>query len=113
MLTRRALAAFATATLCALPAWAEGLSGSYAVEGMNPDGSKYTGTVSLVENGGSVSMTWTVGSSSYAGAGLVDGKVITVQWGDPNPVYYVITPSGELHGTWAGGKALERLVPAN
>ena len=101
----------ALATLLALPATAADLSGWYEARGMNPDGSRYTGQVELTENGGAVSMTWDVAGSSYAGAGTIDGKLITVQWGNPNPIYYVITPSGELHGTWAGGTALEKLVP--
>ncbi|QDC11162.1 hypothetical protein FHY55_18825 [Oceanicola sp. D3] len=111
MFTRSTAFAAASLLCLALPAVAEGLSGRYAVAGMNPDGSKYTGTVDLVENGGAVSMTWQVAGSNYAGAGPVDGKVITIRWGDPEPVYYVITPTGELHGTWAGGTALEKLTP--
>ena len=35
----------------------------------------------------------------------------TVEWGSDYPVYYLILPSGELHGTWANGTALERLIP--
>ncbi|MCO6383723.1 hypothetical protein [Oceanicola sp. 502str15] len=108
---RHALITLAALPLFALPAFAEGLTGSYTVEGKNPDGSSYFGTAELVENGTAVSLTWTVAGSSFAGAGIVDGKLITVQWGDPNPVYYVITPSGALHGTWADGTALDRLTP--
>ncbi|MBS8226141.1 LIC10280 family protein [Vannielia litorea] len=111
MFTRPAALAAASLLLTALPALAEGLSGRNAVAGMNPDGSRYEGTVEMVENANTISMTWQVAGSNYAGAGTVEGKLITVRWGDPTPVYYVITPSGELHGTWAGGTALEKLTP--
>ena len=37
--------------------------------------------------------------------------MLVVTWGDTYPVYYVILPNGELHGTWANGTGLEKLVP--
>ncbi|SIO13323.1 LIC10280 family protein [Vannielia litorea] len=110
-MTHRLAFAALTATLAlSTPLAAQSLTGSYTAQGRNPDGSAYTGTVEIVENGGAVSITWTVGNS-YAGAGTIDGKLITVQWGSDHPLYYVITPSGELHGTWGNGTALERLIP--
>lgn len=49
------------------------------------------------------------GSSSDAGTGMREGRVVMVNWGADAPVVYVIVPGGELHGMWARGRALEWL----
>lgn len=100
------------AGLClAVPAAAQGLSGSYTAQGRNADGSTYTGTVQLTQSANVVSMAWSVGGTNYIGTGVQDGRVITVNWGADTPVVYVVMPNGTLHGTWADGYALERLTP--
>ena len=40
-----------------------------------------------------------------------DGHLLIVDWGDETPIIYVVMADGELHGTWADGRALEKLVP--
>lgn len=90
-----------------------GISGSYRVEGRNPDGSTYSGSLTLVNAGGKVGMIWKVGSQTYEGHGVLDGRVLTVDWGSDAPVVYVVMPNGMLHGTWANGTALERLIPTS
>ncbi len=87
------------------------ITGHYIAEGRNPDGSAYVGTVQIAEVGGKVSISWTVGAQSYRGIGARDGRVLVIDWGADDPVIYVIMPDGSLHGTWAHGKALERLLP--
>ncbi|MFL4470250.1 hypothetical protein ACERZ8_10320 [Tateyamaria armeniaca] len=111
ILTRRFFVATLALAMMALPATAEGLSGSYIAEGLNPDGSAYQGTVQLVQDANVVSFAWRVGNSTYAGTGVQEGRVITVNWGEDTPVIYVTMPDGSLHGTWADGRALERLTP--
>ena len=37
-------------------------------------------------------------------------QVLMINWGQSTPVVYVVMPGGELHGTWAGGTALEKLT---
>ncbi|MDQ2090135.1 LIC10280 family protein [Marimonas arenosa] len=87
------------------------ISGTYRVEGRNPDGSAYTGQLTVVEStGGAVAFAWIVAKQSYAGVGTRDGRVVTVDWGADTPVVYVIMPGGKMYGTWADGKALERAV---
>ncbi len=109
---RRLIAGFvASAMLAATGAAAQTVAGLYRAEGRNPDGSSYSGTVQIRENGGGVQINWQVGSQSYAGKGTRSGDVIWVDWGDTYPVVYVRMPSGELHGTWANGRGLERLIP--
>lgn len=97
------------ATLAAGPALATNLTGDYRVEGRNPNGSSYKGSVQIVETNGRVTMNWQVGRS-YSGLGLVEGRVLSVNWGAADPVIYVINPDGTLYGTWAKGKALELLI---
>lgn len=110
---RRRLLAGLIAALLLTPAIsaAQNVSGSYRVEGRNPDGSSYRGTVQIRDTQGTVAMNWQVGSQAYSGTGSRNGAVVWVNWGDTFPVVYVRMPSGELHGTWANGRALERLIP--
>ena len=123
MLTRRTLLS-AIAALTAAPALAQGkkggsdsmtrapaIGGTYDAKGMNPDGSGYSGTVEIVLDGADVDFTWRIGNDTYRGAGQLDGRVATVDWGDAHPVIYVVMDDGELHGTWADGTALEKLTP--
>ena len=118
MLTRRrTLAVLTAATLTATTpaAWAQGgktadVSGSYTAQGMNPDGSKYNGTVQITQQGTAVDMYWSIAGQTYGGTGQLDGRVLTVDWGDQTPVVYVLM-GRELHGTWSDGTALEKLTP--
>ena len=108
---RRVLAGVALALVCAGAALAQSVSGSYRVQGRNPDGSAYSGSVQIADANGTIAMTWKVGNQSYQGTGTRNQDVIWVNWGDQHPVVYVRMPNGELHGTWANGTALERLIP--
>lgn len=112
-LSRRVLisAMIASTLMAAGSVAAQNVAGLYRAEGRNPDGSSYSGKVQIRENGGEVQINWQVGSQSYSGSGTRNGDVIWVNWGDTYPVVYVRMPSGELHGTWANGRGLERLIP--
>lgn len=112
-MTRRFAITALTATMAfgATHAVAQPVGGNYTAEGRNPDGSTYSGQVSISERGDGVAMSWHIGSQKYSGRGFRDGRVLTVNWGDKHPVVYVVMPSGELHGTWSNGRALEKLVP--
>ncbi len=105
------LALMLAPVLAPVLAYAEGLAGTYTAQGRNPDGSAYSGVVTIRETGDAVHLFWKIGASAYEGDGSRSGDVVTVNWGDKYPVYYLIVPSGELHGTWANGTALERLIP--
>lgn len=99
--------------LCAAPlaAFAD-LTGAYTVEGRNTDGSRYSGSLTLQQEGETVAAAWVVGSTSYTGHGPLDGRVLTINWApDQAPVVYVTMPDGTLHGTWANGLALEKATP--
>ena len=113
MLARRIFLGAVFAGL-AMPVMAQStgdISGVYNAEGRNPDGSRYTGKVTVQESvGGAVAFAWIVANQSYAGVGTRDGRVVSVDWGADHPVVYVIMPDGALHGTWGDGRALERLT---
>lgn len=102
---------FASTLWAASGALAQSVTGLYRAEGRNPDGSSYSGTVQIRDSKGVIKVNWQVGSQSYSGSGTRRGDVIWVDWGDQYPVVYVRMPSGELHGTWANGRGLERLIP--
>ncbi len=87
------------------------VSGTYRAEGRNPDGSAYTGTAEVAQQGSAVQINWTVANQTYAGSGKRDGQVVVINWGQVEPVVYVVMGNGELHGTWNRGTALERLLP--
>lgn len=99
-----------TILLTPITALAGSLSGKYTVNGRNPNGSAYNGTVQIIDNNGAVAMSWQVGNT-YSGVGKIEGRVLTVDWGADAPVIYVINADGTLYGTWAKGKALELLTP--
>ena len=111
MLRRSLLAALvALAAPATLHAQAGNVSGLYQVQGRNPDGSSYSGSVTVQETAqGAVTFSWVVGQRSYAGSGQRSGSVVTVNWGSSAPAVYVVMSDGSLHGTWANGYALERL----
>ncbi|MEM7441392.1 MAG: hypothetical protein AAF393_17505 [Pseudomonadota bacterium] len=56
-----------------------GVTGTYKVDGRNPDGSRYRGTVRIVQVGNSAKMTWDInGGQSYKGSGRIDGRPMTI-----------------------------------
>ncbi|GAA6200096.1 hypothetical protein [Aquicoccus sp. SU-CL01552] len=108
---RAALAGLAAGMVTlAAPVAAQSIAGNYRAEGRNPDGSAYRGVVTIREEGATVFMSWRVGNQSYDGTGTRNGDVIRVDWGSDYPIVYLRMPSGQLHGTWANGTALERLI---
>jgi hypothetical protein len=83
--------------------------GDYFAYGRNADGSAYNGTVSIAGNAnGTVTVNWSVGNE-YSGIGVLNGDVLTVDWGAEHPAFYIVMPDGELHGTWGDGVGLELL----
>lgn len=113
MITRRLAMAGLAATLgtavSAQNSTVYRVGGLYTAFGMNPDGSKYSGQVQISQAGPNIEMLWTVGGQQYSGRGILQGSVMTVDWGASTPVIYVVV-GNELHGTWDNGTALERLV---
>ena len=89
----------------------EKIGGEYFARGTNPDGSSYSGNVSITKKDESYKFVWKIGSSTYYGVGVLKGDILTVDWGQADPVIYKVMPDGTLDGKWAGGKAGEILKP--
>lgn len=101
----------------ATPAAAQIRQGFYEVEGLNPDGSVYSGVFAL-ENapGASWYATWQVGDVRLVGLGLIQGGVLAVSFvvdGRPGVATYEVEPDGRLRGAWStgGGMGTEVLTP--
>ncbi len=91
--------------------------GNYVVDGVNPNGSKYTGGAVIKQNGDRFTVVWNIADKIFTGTGTMSGNVFTVNYKDQagggGVVVYDITPSGLLVGKWSDGKAKENLKPVN
>ena len=87
------------------------IQGTYEAVGRNPDGTGYTSPVEVIQTGQAVEFAWINEGSTTRGAGTMEGRIVTVDWGDTTPVIYVVMDEGELHGTWADGLGVEKLTP--
>lgn len=86
------------------------LEGTYAVDGRNTDGSRYSGRVFITVQGDTAHFRWEIAGQTYRGQGTLNGTFLTVDWGAQDPVVYQVNPDGSMDGVWAGGRASERLV---
>jgi hypothetical protein len=88
------------------------ISGKYSIEGTNPNGSTYGGTVTITGSGPVYNFRWLINSGDvFRGSGRLSGNTISVDWGQKYPVIYQVGGDGTLRGTWANGRASEDLVP--
>ena len=93
-------------------AQAQDISGEYAVDGTNPNGTTYTGTVTISRQGDNrYRFEWVIANGDrYSGSGTLRGRTISVNWGQRYPVIYQVGDDGILGGTWANGTATETLT---
>ncbi|MHC1743217.1 MAG: protein kinase [Syntrophobacteraceae bacterium] len=91
------------------------IEGKYAVEGVNPNGSKYHGVATIARRDNRYTMTWSIGSQPFSGTGSLTGSTLTITWksatGEGGIVTYTVTSGGALKGVWANGKGSETLTP--
>ena len=87
------------------------IAGEYTINGTNPDGSSYTGSVYITKSNDKYNVKWYIGDQTFEGTGTILGKILTVDWGDIYPVIYTIQTDGILNGTWENGAAKEVLIP--
>ena len=86
------------------------LEGQYSATGTNPNGTSYSGTVTISRNGDTYSFFWRVGTT-YRGTGGFEGDKLVIHWGDAYPVIYRVSADGRrLVGTWNNGNATETLT---
>jgi hypothetical protein len=115
---RHALAVVAVlAGLAATPVRAAGeleLDGMYLSEGVNPDGSKYSGVVNITRNGDSFLVSWLAPQSqdgrvqlqpSSVGVGILNSDLLSVSYYAPKSsgivVYRIEVEGHRLAGRWA------------
>ena len=88
----------------------EQLAGLYRVDGINPNGSKYSGEVNVVVRENIAYFAWSIAGRAYTGQGGIQGNQLVIDWGSSAPVIYNVDQSGNLIGTWNNGQASERLT---
>ncbi len=85
--------------------------GVYRIAGRNPNGTAYSGTVSIVNDAGRFQVNWRTGARRYHGTGKLDSNLLIVNWGGEMPIVYALAADGSLRGLWEGGKGQETLTP--
>jgi hypothetical protein len=99
--------------VCGHQASAQDITGSYLIQGRNPNGSAYTGTVIIRPAGDRYHVFWFIGASeTYNGSGGWEGDSLVIDWGQQYPVIYKLGSDGVLYGTWDNGRATENLIPS-
>jgi len=104
-----------------------GLPGTYTVNGTDPNGGEYSGTVVIKAADGSpgtFEMEWIITGALQQGSGVRTGSELAVTWvsntsGDDREIRgtgtYVIGDDGRLTGTWqvegGTGTGSEEIVP--
>src|SRR5687768_10105205 len=84
------------------------LTGLYACEGTNPDGSPYTAVVEIVKRQDTYLVRWTQENNEQVmGVGIQQDGVLAVSYygGAPAIVVYSLTADGSLTGQWTMGGA--------
>lgn len=91
------------------------IEGKYTVTGVNPNGSKYRGTATIMRSGDTVVMSWIIAKKAHTGTGSISGRTLTINWksstGGGGVATYTVEPDGVLKGVWANGKGTEILTP--
>jgi hypothetical protein len=102
------LALLGSATAIAEPSPGSDLSGLYACEGTNPDGSPYTAVVEIVKRQDTYLVRWTQQNDDQVmGVGIQQNDVLAVSYfgGAPAIVVYSVGSDGKLDGQWTMGGA--------
>ena len=86
-------------------------AGSYRVQGTNPNGSPYRGTLTIERSGSLYLFQWKIGQDTFQGQGTLNGRMLTIDWGSPDPIIYQVMNDGTLEGTWAKGQGKESVIP--
>ncbi len=93
-----------------IPTLAQAFEGAYGLNGKDPDGSAYTGTVEVLKSGAGYQVKWTIDGSSNFGAALAEGDALWVGYvddGKSGVTKMTKDASGNLKGPWyrRGGTA--------
>jgi hypothetical protein len=63
--------------------WAD-ITGNYQVQGLNPDGSTYSGTASVAKNGDTYRVTWVIAGTRFVGTGIGNDEALAVAYRSGN-----------------------------
>ncbi len=85
--------------------------GTYRLDGVKPDGSAYTGTVSISRSGDDFALVWQAGTESHHGKGKRQGNLLQVKRADGLPAIYALDTDGTLRGLLGKGHGEEALTP--
>ena len=87
-----------------------GLAGVYTVNGVDPTGAEYSGTVVIrgTDRADVFDVEWIVTGAIQRGRGVRDGERLSVTWSEvtnatdrgTGPIVYRIEAGGELDGSW-------------
>ena len=98
--------ALQAALLAAQPDAAADVTGAYLCEGVNPDGTKYRGTVDITKVNDTYRVQWTMAEHSLTGIGIFSNGVLAVSYFGGAPGVIVYRPAdGRLVGEWTVGTA--------
>ena len=90
----------------AQPAAVADVTGAYLCEGVNPDGTKYRGTVDITKVDDTYRVQWTMAEHSLTGIGIFSNGVLAVSYFGGAPGVIVYRPGdGTLVGEWTVGTA--------
>ncbi|MFT4033083.1 MAG: hypothetical protein QM669_11740 [Siphonobacter sp.] len=84
-------------------AGANRLVGTYDVKGQTANGTTYTGSITIARNGSVFNCTWEVGSDTYEGVGILEGRKFIASWAKGSGaglMIYRFEPNAAM-GTWA------------
>jgi hypothetical protein len=103
------VAAAAVILFCAAPALADPV-GKYAVEGTNPNGTSYSGIVSVERTGQTYKVDWVIGRQRFSGTGIGNKDFLAVSYvsGDQTGLALYAPDGDGWKGVWtyAGGKQM-------
>ncbi|MGB6534816.1 MAG: hypothetical protein WBF58_02520 [Xanthobacteraceae bacterium] len=84
--------------------------GTYDVQGTSPDGSKYSGTVTVTKTGQTFRVIWTIGSDEYNGTAIGDKDFMAISYtsGSESGLALYGADGGNWKGIWtyAGGTSM-------
>jgi hypothetical protein len=84
-------------------AFAADPTGSYEVQGTNPDGSTYSGTVTVTQTGQTYKVVWQVGGDTFTGTGIGNKDFLAISYVYDKDTGLVLlgADGGNWNGVWA------------
>jgi hypothetical protein len=99
----RSLIVAAVLLWSAATAFAADPTGSYDVQGTNPDGSTYSGTATVTRTGQTYKVVWDVGGDTFTGTGIGNKDFLAISYAYDKGTGLVLlgADGGNWKGVWA------------